>query len=102
MRPLESGGLVYSYMQGMSTIVARVSTSGALLWTRRLRSTGPYAFLLGIEQLQDERLALFGSTGTFGGFVSTDTDAMLIVTDATDGDLSADIKSTVVDSEDAR
>lgn len=101
MRPLDSGGLVYSYVDGTDAIIACLSAAGALLWTQRLRSTGPYAFLGGIEQLRNDRLALFGSTGSFGALVSTDTDAMLIVTDVSDGDLSPEIISTVIDSGDA-
>jgi hypothetical protein len=102
MRPVDSGGLIYSYVDGMDTVITRLSGSGASLWTRRLRSSGPYVFLGGIEQLRDERLALVGSTGNVGAFVSTDTDAVLIVTDVSQADLSASIISTVVSSADMR
>ncbi len=102
MRPVDSGGLIYSYVDEMDTVITRLSGSGATLWTRRLRSTGPYFFLGDIEQLPNERLALVGSTGNFGAFVSTDTDAALIVTDLSHADLSSPIVSTVVHSADIR
>ena len=98
LRALETGELVYSYQRDMDAIVNRLSASGDLLWTRRLRSTGPYTYLAGIVPLRNGRLALFGWTGPFGTFNSTDTNAMLVVTDVADGDVSAEIVSIVVGS----
>jgi hypothetical protein len=97
MRPVEPGGLVYSYLEGRDTMVARLSAAGELLWTRNLRSTGTHVFLAGIQALRGGRVAFLGSTGAFGVFESTDTDAMLVVADIADGDLSSAIVSTVVD-----
>lgn len=98
IQALESGELVYSYGRDMDAVVNRLSAPGDLLWVRRLRSTGPYTFLAGIKPLRDGRLALFGSTGPLGEYVSTDTNAMLVVTDVADGDVSAKIASIVVAS----
>lgn len=102
MRTVDSGGLIYSHIDGIDTIVTRRSQSGDVLWTQRLRSTGPRVFLRTIEQLRDQRLALLGSTGSFGAFVSTDTNAMLMVTEIADGDLGAPVVSTIVNSAGAR
>jgi uridylate kinase len=63
-----------------------------------MHSTGEYVFLTAIETLRDGRLAFLGSTGSFGAFVSTDTDAMLLVADSSGNDLTAlQIVSTIVD-----
>jgi hypothetical protein len=95
---LESGDLIYSYATSEDPIVNRVSPSGDLIWSQTLHSAGQFTFLGGIELLRDGRLAFLGSTGPRNGFVSEDTNAMLVVTGTSEGDLSgSEIVSSVVD-----
>ena len=98
MHLLGSGELIYSYHEIANTIVSRLSPSGGLLWRQTLRSAGQYTFLTAIESLKSGRLAFLGSTGPWHGFVSTDTNAMLLVTDASASDLNApEILSNIID-----
>lgn len=78
--PLDSGGLVYSFRDVKDAIVVELSPQGSQAWSQTVRSTGQYTFVSAIESLEDGRLAFLGSTGPWNGFVSTDTDAMLLVT----------------------
>jgi hypothetical protein len=98
MQLLESGDLIYAYQASENPTVDRLSPSGGLVWSQTLRSAGPFTFLGNIELLADGRLAFLGSTGPWNGFVSEDTNAMLVVTGTSEDDLNAsEIVSNIVD-----
>lgn len=82
MQPLHSGKLLYSSRLDKNLTINRRSRNGNLEWRQDLRSAGQYTFISAIQTLKDGRLAVLGSTGPWNGFVSTDTDAMLLVMDA--------------------
>lgn len=98
MQALDSGEVLIAYQQGKNTIVSRYNSVGDPVLSHTMHSTGEYIFLTAIETLRDGRIAFLGSTGSFGAFVSTDTDAMLVVTDTSGNDLTTqEIVSTIVD-----
>jgi hypothetical protein len=98
MHALASGDVLVAYQQGENTIVSRHNSVGDAVVSHTMHSTGEYVFLTAIETLRDGRIAFLGSTGSFGAFASTDTDAMLLVADSSGNDLTAlQIVSTIVD-----
>ena len=82
MLPLDSGEVVYSLRDVRETNVIGLNGVGSQVWRQAARSAGEYTFISAIQRLRNGRLAFLGSTGPWNGFVSTDTDAMLLVVDA--------------------
>jgi outer membrane protein assembly factor BamB len=98
MKLLDSGDLIYSYYQSDGVAVERLDPSGRRVWNRHLRSIGPYTFVSTIETLADGRLSFLGTTGPWNGFTSDDTDAMVLVTGASERDLDVpEVVTHVVD-----
>ncbi|MEO1245238.1 MAG: hypothetical protein AAFX56_06080 [Pseudomonadota bacterium] len=79
---LRSGGLAVSHTYEGNPVITVLGPDGGTVWEKRFRSVKRNASVTGLRELRDGWLALAGATGPGGGaYVSTDTDAMLTVTD---------------------
>ncbi len=79
---LADGGLIMAGTYQRNPVVIRLSANGELDWRRRFRSANEFSRPLGGAVLGDSAVAITGSTGPGGGgFVSTDSDGFLIVSD---------------------
>ncbi|MEM8814273.1 MAG: hypothetical protein AAGE85_00455 [Pseudomonadota bacterium] len=79
---LESGGLAVSHAYEGNPVITVLGPDGGTVWEKRFRSVKRNASVTGLRELRDGWLALAGATSPGGGaYVSTDSDAMLTVTD---------------------
>ena len=78
---LTSGGLAFSSSYENSPVITVLNSDGEVEWEKRFRSIKRMSSVGGIRELSDGWLALAGSTGPGGGgFVSTDSDAVVTLT----------------------
>jgi hypothetical protein len=80
---LSDGGLLLTGRDALAAVIAKLSSNRELLWVRRFKTQLNFASIAQAIELRDGRFAATGIIApSYGGFGESDSDAILLISDA--------------------